>query len=225
MASNHKAHNPLQVSGALYNYMLDHSLREDPVLNKLRLASEHHPYARMQSDPAQVQFMNLLLKLIGAKKGIELGVFLGYGTLAFAQTVPEDGKVIGCDISEEFVNFGRPFWQEANVSHKIDVKIGPAQQSLQTLIDTEGPNSFDFGFIDADKTGYSTYYELLLQLVRPGGIIFVDNVLWSGTVVDPNVTDADTEAIRAINTKIRSDDRVNVSLLTIGDGLTIAVKK
>jgi len=223
--SSHKAHNPLQVTQDLYNYMLDHSLREEPVLNRLRLASEPHPRAGMQSDPAQVQFMASLVRLIGAKRGIELGVFLGYGTLAFAQAVPEDGKIIGCDISEEFVSFGRPFWAEANVAHKIDVKIGPAVDTLQTLLASEGPNSFDFGFIDADKVNYVNYYELLVQLVRPGGIIFVDNVLWGGAVADPRVNDPDTVAIRAVNQRIHTDDRVTVSMLTIGDGLTVAVKK
>jgi predicted O-methyltransferase YrrM len=175
-----------------------------------------------------MQHMCQVLRLIGARKGIEVGVFLGYGTLAFALALPDDGRVVGLDVSSVFVDVGRPYWQKAGVAHKIDIRVGPAVQSLRDLLADarDGDfNQYDFAFIDADKANYGTYYDLLLELIRPGGVIFIDNVLWHGRVVDPACQDADTCAIRALNARIATDPRVDVSMLTVGDGLTVAIKR
>ena len=170
----------------------------------------------MQITPEQGQFMQLLLRLTGARRTIEIGVFTGYSALITALALPEDGQVIACDISDEWTSLGRPYWQEAGVAHKIDLRLAPALETLNTLT---GP--FDFAFIDADKVNYDAYYERCLQLVRPGGLILIDNTLWHGDVINPAKQDADTLAIRALNKKLQADPRIDLSLLPLGDGLTV----
>jgi predicted O-methyltransferase YrrM len=214
----------LALSESLYNYILSSSLREPAVLKSLREETAQLPMSRMQIAPEQGQFMALLVKLIGAKKTLEVGVFTGYSALVTALALPDDGKIIACDKDEQYTNMAKPYWERAKVSHKIDLRIAPAQLTLQQLIADGQENSFDFAFIDADKRSYPIYYEQVLKLVRPGGLIAIDNVLWSGRVADPNNTDKRTIAIREFNQKLHQDERVDISLVPISDGLTLARK-
>ena len=209
----------------LYDYFLSVSLREPELFSRLRRKTERMPEAGMQISPEQGQFMQLLVRLIGARKTLEIGTFTGYSALAVASVLPDDGKLVACDISDDFTSIGRPFWEEAGVAGKIDLRIGPAVATLETLLAEGGAGSFDFAFIDADKTNYQNYYERCLQLLRPGGLIAVDNVLWNGSVVNVNDSSDDTQAIRALNTKLKDDDRIDLSLVPIGDGLTLARKR
>ena len=222
--SSHKAHNPLQVSQGMYNYLLDLSVRENEHLKNIRLATEGHPRAGMQGDTLQVNHMTLLLKLMGAKRGIEVGIFTGYTTLAFALTVPEDGKILALDVDESFVNIGKPHWEAAGVANKIELVLAPATETLQAKLDQNEAGSYDFAFIDADKVNYANYYELCFQLIRPGGVIIIDNILWSGKVINDSIQDADTNAIRKVNEIVSNDARVRISSIPIGDGVTFAVK-
>ena len=209
----------LQLTEALYQYVLDVSLREHPVLAQLRAETSTMERANMQIAPEQGQFMQLLLRLIGAKKVLELGTFTGYSALAMALALPDNGQVITCDVSEQWTKMAPPFWKEAQQDHKIQLRLGPALESLYILLNDGHDKSFDFIFIDADKTNYLEYYELALKLVKPGGLIAVDNVLWDGNVVNPEDTSAQTREIRKLNDHIKNDNRVNVSLLPIADGL------
>lgn len=209
----------------LYEYLLSNTLRESDVLAALRAETAEHPQARMQISPEQGQFMALLAQLMGAKKTLEIGVFTGYSALAMAAALPEDGRVVACDVNDEFCAIARKYWEKANLTHKIDLRIAPALDTLDSLIAAGETNSFDFAFIDADKSNYDNYYELSLQLVRPGGLIAVDNTLWYGRVADLEVQDNRTKKIRALNEKVRDDERVTMSLLPIGDGLLLAVKR
>ena len=168
--------------------------------------------------------MALLVKLIGAKKTLEVGVFTGYSALAVAMALPTEGRVIACDVSEEFGAIAHTYWQKANVAHKIDLRIAPALDTLDSLIAAGESGSFDFAFIDADKRSYDSYYERSLQLIRPGGLIAIDNTLWYGRVADPEVQDSRTQCIRTLNEKVRDDERVMMSLVPIGDGLLLALK-
>lgn len=179
----------------------------------------------MQIAPDQGQFMALLIQLIGAKKALEVGVFTGYSSLCIALALPSDGKLIACDISEEYTSIAKRYWKKACVTDRIDLRIAPALETLDQLLADGQANTFDFAFIDADKENYSNYYERALQLVRPGGLIAVDNVLWGGAVADPSVQDESTQAIRAFNQKLQWDERVSLSLVTIADGLTLAMKR
>lgn len=206
----------------LYNYLLSVSLREPELFARLRQETDAMPEAMMQISPEQGQFMQMLVKLIGAKNALEIGTFTGYSALAVASALPEDGKLVACDISERFTAVGRPYWEEANVADKIDLRIGPAVDSLDALLAEGQEANFDFAFIDADKTNYANYYERCLKLVRPGGLIAIDNVLWDGSVTNPADTSPDTLAIRALNTALKDDERVDISLVPIGDGLTLA---
>ena len=206
----------------LYRYLLDASGREPGVLRRLREETAALPNANMQIGPEQGRFMALLVELIGATRTLEIGTFTGYSALAVAMALPDDGRVIACDISEEWTAIGRRYWEEAGLAHKIDLRLGPALDTLDALIVDGGAGDFDFAFIDADKEGYQAYFERCLQLVRKGGLITVDNTLWEGRVADPEATDPDTEAIRAFNEKLKSDERVSISLVPIGDGLTLA---
>lgn len=216
----------IQVTDRLHEYLLANSLREPPILSRLRAETAALPMARMQISPEQGQFMALLLQLLGARRTIEVGVFTGYSTLVAAINVPPDGLVLACDVSEEWTAIGRRYWDEAGVSDRIDLRLAPAQDTLDRRLQTPGePGSFDFAFIDADKTGYAGYYEACLQLLRPGGLLAIDNVLWGGTVADPENSEADTIAIREINARVHGDERVDVSLVPIGDGLMLARKK
>ncbi|MDJ0619170.1 MAG: class I SAM-dependent methyltransferase [Calothrix sp. MO_192.B10] len=218
------ANQTLGLSTQLYDYLLSVSLREPEILTKLRQETAQHPMARMQIAPEQGQFMALLVQLIAAKKTLEIGVFTGYSSLAVALALPKDGKVVACDVSEEYTAIARRYWQQAGVDRKIDLHIAPALDTLDGLIAAGEGDSFDFAFIDADKSNYDGYYERALQLVRPGGLIAIDNVLWFGQVADPQVQDNRTKKIRALNQKLHEDERINLSLVPIADGLTLAMK-
>ena len=214
----------LNLTPEVYQYLLSVSLRESEILQKIRMESRSHPMAKMQISPEQAQFMTLLIKLMGAKKVLEIGVFLGYSSTAMALALPEDGKLIACDNNAEFTNIACGYWQKAGLQNKINLRLAPAIETLDNLIAEGESNSFDFVFIDADKSNYYNYYEKSLQLVRSGGLITVDNVLWSGRVADKEVNDNRTHKIRAFNEKLANDDRIDLSLLPIGDGLTLARK-
>ncbi len=209
----------------LYNYLLSVSLREPEILEKLRQETANHPRSGMQISPEQGQFMSLLVQLIGAKKTLEVGVFTGYSSLSVALALPPDGKIIACDVSEEFTAIARRYWQEAGVADKIDLRLAPALETLDRLLATGQAETFDFAFIDADKENYDGYYERSLQLVRPGGLIAIDNVLWSGQVAQEQNQDESTQAIRALNEKLHHDERITLSLVPIADGLTLAIKR
>ncbi len=215
----------LAMDDRLIHYLRSVSVREPEVLEQLRAETAQHPMAVMQISPEQGQLMALLVQLLGAKKTLEVGVFTGYSSLVVALALPEDGKVIACDKSEEYTEVARRYWQTAGVADKIDLRIAPATETLAQLIDAGETGTFDFAFIDADKSGYDQYYEQCLQLVRTGGLIVIDNVLWSGRVADPDTTDNRTKKIQALNQKIYDDARVDISLVPIADGLTLARKR
>jgi caffeoyl-CoA O-methyltransferase len=215
----------LELSGELWDYIRRMSVREPDVLRRLREETAPLPMARMQISPEQGQFMGLLMRLLGARTTIEAGVFTGYSSTAVALALPDDGKIIACDVSEEWTSIARRYWREAGVAHKIDLRLRPALETLDELLAGKRAGAFDFAFIDADKSNYLNYYERCLQLIRPGGLIAIDNVLWHGDVIDPAKQDQDTQAIRAFNERVSRDDRVWISLLPVSDGLTLAVKK
>jgi predicted O-methyltransferase YrrM len=201
-------------------YVQEHSVREPAILRELRAATASVPMSGMQIGPDQGQFMALLVQLTGARRCLEIGTYTGYSALAVALALPEDGRVVCCDINEEWTAIARRFWKKAGMDHKIELHLAPA---LETLAKLEGP--FDFAFIDADKPNYANYYERSLELVRGGGLIAVDNTLWSGWVADGKHRDADTRALRAFNDKLHRDERVAISLLPLGDGVTLALKR
>ena len=215
----------LSVTPDIHRYLVEHSVHEHPLLSKLREVTSSMPNAQMQIGPEQGQFMALLARLLGARRCIEVGVFTGYSSLAVALALPEEGRIVACDVSEEWTSIARSFWREAGVEHKIQLKLQPAVKTLEELLAAGGANSYDFAFIDADKPAYGTYYELLMKLVRPGGLITVDNTLWSGDVANPAKNDANTVALREFNDRLYRDDRIDLSLLPIGDGLTLARKR
>ncbi len=212
----------LPMSPALLDYVRAHSIAEPAPLARLRETTAAHPRANMQIAAEQGQFMRLLIGLIGARRTIELGTFTGYSAACTALALPADGEVIACDVSREYTDIGRPFWAELGVDGKIDLRIGPAIETLDALIAEGQRDRFDFAFVDADKTSMRAYFERLVTLVRPGGLIAFDNTLWSGKVVDPAVQDEDTAAIRALNDALAIDERVEVCLLPLADGLTLA---
>jgi predicted O-methyltransferase YrrM len=209
---------------AVYSYLLSSSLREPEILQKLRDETAKDPMARMQIAPEQGQFMALLAQLMGAKKCIEIGVFTGYSSLCLALALPHDGKIIACDISEEWTKIARRYWQKAGMAYKIELRLAPALQTLDALLSENQTGAFDFAFIDADKENYLAYYERCLKLLRRGGLIAIDNTLWSGRVAEPDNREADTVALREFNSKLHHDQRVMLSLLPIADGLTLALK-
>lgn len=215
----------IDMTDPLYDYLLANSLREPALFARLREETNTLPAGRMQISPEQGQFMRLLIELMGARKAIEVGTFTGYSSLSVATALPADGHLWCCDVSEDFTNVARRYWKEAGLEKKITLTLAPATETLPRLIAQGHAGSFDFAFIDADKANYDSYYESLLTLLRPGGLIAVDNVLWSGAVARPEKTDADTVAIRALNAKIHKDERVTMALLPIGDGLTLARKR
>ena len=215
----------LAISESIYQYLCDHSLREDPILKELRDHTYDMEERAMQIAPEQGQFMQMLIKLIGAKNTIEVGVFTGYSSLAIALALPEDGRIVACDVNPQYTSVAEKFWVSAGVREKIDLRIGPARDTLSELISDDGlANTFDFAFIDADKVNYDHYYELCLELIRPGGLITVDNVLWGGATADDSINDTDTTSIRSLNDKLHRDERIDLSLVPIGDGLTLAMK-
>ncbi|TBR60830.1 SAM-dependent methyltransferase [Westiellopsis prolifica IICB1] len=214
----------LGLDKSLYDYLLSVSLREPEVLTQLRQETAQQSMAIMQIAPDQGQFLALLVKLIGAKKTLDIGVFTGYSSLVVALALPADGKVVACDIDEEYTAIARRYWQKAGVADKISLHIAPALETLEKLIAAKETETFDFAFIDADKSNYDNYYELALQLVRRGGLIAIDNVLWSGRVADPQEQDNRTNKIRAFNQKLHQDQRITLSMIAIADGLTLAMK-
>ncbi len=215
----------LSLTDALYDYLLQVSLREPPLLARLREETAALPEAGMQIAPEQGQFMRLLIGLTGARRCLEIGTFTGYSTLSVALALPDDGRIVACDISEAFTAIARRYWAEAKVDDKIDLRIAPAVETLDALLAEGQAGSFDFAFVDADKENYDGYAERALALLRPGGLLAVDNVLWNGSVIDPGKQDDDTRAIRALNDKLSRDERVELSLVPIGDGLTLARKR
>ena len=215
----------LNLSPQLYEYMLQISLREDPVLRSLRDDHAAHQLFNMQTAPEQAQFLQMILRLLRAKKVLELGTFMGYATLAMALVLPDDGRIITCDRNPEWTSIALPYWQQAKQDHKIDLRLGPALLTLKSLLAQGMAHSFDFVYIDADKTNYVAYYEYALQLVHPHGLIAVDNVFWDGDVIDPMVKNAQTREIRRLNAFIQADDRVEVSLIPIADGLFLIQPK
>ncbi|HWQ39455.1 MAG TPA: class I SAM-dependent methyltransferase [Burkholderiales bacterium] len=208
----------------LYRYLIDHSLREPDVLRRLREETSRLPMATMQIAPEQGQFLQLLVRMLRVKRALEVGVFTGYSSLAVALAMPHDGRLVACDLSEEWTSVARRYWKEAGVERKIELRLAPALQTLDAMLTVGEAGTYDYAFIDADKVNYLNYYERVLRLLRPGGLIAVDNTLWNGAVADRRKRDEDTEAIRAFNRHLHSDSRIFLSLVPIGDGLTLALK-
>lgn len=215
----------LNLDERLYRYLLDHTVRENALLQELRETTAQLEMARMQISPEQGQFMALLVELTGAERIIEIGTFTGYSALCMAQAMPARGRMVCCDISEEWTRTARDFWHRAGIDNRIRLHLGPALDTLDELLERDGPGSYDMAFIDADKTGYAEYYERCLALLRAGGLLMFDNTLWDGTVANPDINDEDTQAIRRLNDRLLADERVSISLVPIGDGLTLARKR
>jgi len=215
----------LGLSPALNDYLLAVSVREPPVLAALRQETAALPNAGMQISPEQGQLMRLLVELIGARRALEVGVFTGYSSTSVALALPDDGELVACDIDEGYTTIARKYWRLAGVEHRVSLRLGPAVRTLDELLESGQKNSFDFAFIDADKENYSHYYERALELLRPGGLLTIDNVLWGGSVADPDDQRPTTQAIRRLNATLRDDERVTASLLPIGDGLFLARKR
>ena len=209
----------------LYRYLQEHSLREHAVQRELREATLKMPHGGMQISPEQGQLMALLVRLMGARRAIEVGVFTGYSALSVALALPPEGLLVACDVSEEWTAMARQYWSKAGVAQRIDLRIAPALRTLDGLIAEGGAGQHDFAFIDADKSNYIAYYERCLVLLRKGGLVAVDNTLWSGAVADPANQERDTLAIRAFNDRVHADARVDLAMLSIGDGLTLALKR
>jgi caffeoyl-CoA O-methyltransferase len=216
----------LVLTETLYAWLEANSLREPEVLRRLREeTAATNPHAVMAISPVQGQFLRLLLMLIGAVKTLEVGVFTGYSSLCTALTLPPHGQLVACDVSAEWTAVARRYWTEAGVADKVSLRLAPAVETLDALLAEGQAGSFDFAFIDADKANYGRYYERALALVRPGGLLVFDNMLWYGKVADPTIQDADTVALRALSERLHHDERVFVSLVPIGDGLTLALKQ
>lgn len=213
------------MSDSLGEYMQSVSLREPDVLTRLREETSRLSMSMMQIAPEQGQFMQLLVKALGIRRAIEVGVFTGYSTLCVALAMPDDGRIVACDVNKEWTDIAQRYWKEAGVDNKIELRLAPALETLDTLVDEQLQNKFDFAFIDADKEGYKDYYERALALIRPGGLIAIDNTLWNGDVADESNQSESTQAIRGINRHLHTDERVDISLLPIGDGLTLALKR
>jgi O-methyltransferase len=215
----------IPIDERLHGYLLEHSLRESDVKRRLREVTASLEWSGMQIAPEQGQLMTLLVELIGARRIIEIGTFTGYSALCMAEAMPADGTLICCDLSEEWTDIARGFWREAGVDERIDLRLAPALETLDALLAQGGKGQFDLAFIDADKGNYTRYFDRCLTLVRPGGLILFDNTLWGGRVADPDDQDEDTRAIRALNDRLLGDPRVTLSLVPIGDGLTLARKR
>ena len=215
----------IDLTDTLYDYLLSVSLRETDLQRRLREETATLSMARMQISPEQGQFMALIARLVAARRCLEVGVFTGYSSLAVALTLPEDGRIVACDVSEEWTAIARRYWAAAGVADRIDLRLAPAIDTLDALIAAGDAGTYDLAFIDADKTSYLAYYERALVLLRPGGLLMTDNTLWSGRVADPEVGDADTVALRHYNEHLHRDARIDLSLVPIGDGLTLARKR
>jgi predicted O-methyltransferase YrrM len=214
----------LSLNDSVYDYLLMHSLREHPAQTALRRMTSEHSRAGMQISPEQGQFMSLLVQLMGARRAIEVGVFTGYSALSVALALPDDGRLLACDVSDEFTRLALPFWTKAGVAHKIDLRLAPAQLTLQAEVDAGKTGQYDFAFIDADKENYDSYFEMCLMLVRRGGLIAVDNTLWGGAVAEPS-QDVATVALQQLNLKLHGDLRIDLAMLPLGDGLTLVRKR
>lgn len=216
----------INLGDALHRYLLDVSLREHPALHELRTEMESHPRKNMQIAPEQGQFMAMLIRLMGAHRTLEIGTFTGYSTLAVALALPDEGQIVACEINADYAEIARQYWQRAGVAKKIDVRIAPAVDTLNALVAEGQAGTFDFVFIDADKENYGVYYEHSLQLLHPGGLIVIDNVLWDGKVARPaERSDPDTHALHELNEKLHEDERIDLSMLPVADGLTLARKR
>lgn len=215
----------LQLPDYLHEYLVAHGPAETAELRQLREETARLPMANMQIAPEQGQFLAFLLRLVGARQVVEVGVFTGYSALWQALALPDDGRLVGCDISAEWTRIAEQYWAAAGVGERIELRLGPARETLDGLLHEAGEDSFDFAFIDADKENYEVYYEQCLALLRPGGVCAIDNVLWSGRVAKPRCRDADTLAIRAFNDRLTRDERVDSVMLPIADGLTLAIKR
>ena len=214
----------LDIDDRLYAYMLDISLREPDVLRRLRDETAKHPMAIMQISPEQGQLMQMLVRMLGAKNCIEVGVFTGYSSLAVALALPADGRIVACDISEDYIAVAEPFWKDAGVRDKIDLRIAPATETLDAMITAGETGDCDFAFIDADKPGYPEYFKRCLALLRVGGMIAADNIFMDGNAADPDTTSENAQAMRKFNAMLKDDTRVELSLIPIGDGLMLARK-
>ncbi|MCA9437942.1 MAG: class I SAM-dependent methyltransferase [Candidatus Omnitrophica bacterium] len=215
----------IQMEDALHAYYLNATLRETEVQKRLRDETAKLSHGHMQISPEQGQFMTLLIELMGAREALEIGTFTGYSALCVACALPKDGRLIACDVSEEWTSIGKRYWEEAGLADRIDLRIGPAAKTLDRMIENGETGDFDFAFIDADKLGYDGYYEQCLILLRAGGLIAIDNTLWNGKIADPTIVDEETVAIRELLEKVRDDQRVTSSLVPIGDGLLLARKR
>ncbi|PSQ88295.1 MAG: methyltransferase [Bacteroidetes bacterium QS_4_64_154] len=209
----------------LHEYLLSVSLREPDVMQRLRTETAEHPRSEMQVAPEQGQFLRFLVRLIGVRRSIEVGVFTGYSALAVAMELPPTGTLVACDVSEEYTGVARRYWVEAGVADRIDLRIAPAEETLSALLEDGQDGTFDFSFIDADKETYDTYYEQSLKLLRPGGVIALDNMFRGGRVTDPEVEEESVRAIQRLNDKLRDDERVDLSMLPLADGVTLAMKR
>lgn len=215
----------VKVTAELHEYILSVSVREPEVLRRLREETSKLPHSSMQIAPEQGRFMELLARLVPTTNALEIGVYTGYSSICIARAMPDNGILIACDISKEWTDMAEPYWDEAGVAHKIDLRLAPAIDTLNELKREGKLDFFDFAFIDADKENYPAYYDLCMEMVRPGGLIVIDNTLWYGTVVDPHDQDTDTVAIRAFNEKVYADERVDLSLLPMADGITLARRR
>jgi len=215
----------ISLTDSLYDYLLSVSLREPDLLRQLREETAADPAARMQISPEQGQFMALLARLMGARRCLEIGVFTGYSSLALALALPDDGRILACDVSERWTSVARRYWAAAGVAHRIELRLATAMETLDALLAAGEAGGYDFAFLDADKENYVGYYERVLRLLRPGGIVLADNTLWSGRVADPENAEATTVALRHFNEHLHRDERVDLSVVPIGDGLTLARKR
>ncbi|MFB6099262.1 MAG: class I SAM-dependent methyltransferase [Salinibacter sp.] len=213
------------LSDELHDYLLSVSLREPDVMRRLRAETANHPKSQMQIAPEQAQFLRFLVRLIGVRRSLEIGVFTGYSALAVAMELPPTGTLVACDVSDEYTRVARRYWEEAGVDDRVDLRIAPAEETLAALLDDGQEGTFDFSFIDADKENYDTYYEQSLRLLRPGGVIALDNMFRDGRVTDPDVEDESVRAIQRLNEKLHDDERVDLCMLPLADGVTLAMKR